>query len=129
MSVSLAGGVRFPKIYAYTTPEYEEKPWEGTRAGQGVIKIGETQRDVDVRIREQLNGVRMPVSTPYTLLLAESAITDDGRVFTDKDVHRVLERAGAHNAGGEWYECTPEEVAGRSSRCALASTCPASGPR
>ncbi len=110
MSITLAGGVRHPKIYSYTLEQYKDTKWVGSRTGSGLIKVGETQRDVAVRIREQLEAVRMPVSTPYDLLLAESAITDDGRVFTDKEVHRVLERAGVHNVEGEWYECTADEV-------------------
>lgn len=110
MSVSLVGGVRHPKIYAYTIAQYEDSKWKGSRTGKGLIKIGETQRDVKVRIREQLEAVRMPTSTPYKLFLVESAITEDGRVFTDKEVHRALERAGVHNVDGEWYECTSDEV-------------------
>jgi hypothetical protein len=112
LSVSLIGGVRHPKIYAYTIKQFENSAWKGDRAGKGLIKIGETQRDVSVRIREQLEAVKMPVSTPYSLFLVESAITDDGRVFTDKEIHRVLERAGVHNVEGEWFECTPDEVEG-----------------
>lgn len=112
MSVSLVGGVRHPKIYAYTINPYRHTVWKGNRVGQGLIKIGETQRNVHVRIREQLEAVRMPVSTPYELFLAESAITKDQRIFTDKEVHRVLKRAGVHNVDGEWFECTAEEVAG-----------------
>ncbi len=111
MSVSLVGGVRHPKIYAYTLDQYKGTAWNGSRKGSGLIKIGATQRDVHLRIREQLEGVRMPTSTPYDLLLAESAVTEDGRVFTDKEVHRALERAGVHNVDGEWYECTKSEVA------------------
>ena len=63
-----------------------------------------------MRIREQLEAVKMPTSTPYELYLAEPAITQDGRVFTDKEVHRALQRAGVTNVDGEWYECTAEEV-------------------
>ena len=110
MSVSLAGGVRHPKVYAYTIEQYRKSVWRGGRSGSGLIKVGETQRDVAVRIREQLEAVKMPTSTPYELYLAESAITNDGRVFTDKEVHRALERAGVTNVDGEWYECTAEEV-------------------
>ena len=112
MTVSLAGGVRHPKIYAYTIEQFAETAWVGDRKGKGLIKVGETQRIVGTRIREQLNAVKMPVSTPYTLLLAESAITDDGRIFTDKEVHRALARAGVRNVNGEWYEFTSKEVAG-----------------
>ena len=96
----------------------------GSRKGKGLIKIGDTQRDVDRRIREQLDGVKMPISTTYKLFLAESAITDDGSVFRDHEVHRALERAGVHRilvAGPnrertEWFECTENEV-----RAAIAS--------
>lgn len=112
MSVSLVGGVRHPTIYAYTIQKYEETIWESGRIGKGLIKVGQTQRDVNVRIREQLEAIKMPVLTPPTLFLVESAVTDDGRVFTDKEVHRALERAGVHNVEGEWFECTAEEVRG-----------------
>jgi len=110
VTVSLAGGVRHPKIYAYTIDKFAKTSWRGDRKGTGLIKIGETQRDVTVRIKESLDAIKMPVSTPYELFLAESAITDEGQVFRDKEVHAALERAGVSNAGGEWYECTPEEV-------------------
>lgn len=110
MTVSLVGGVRHPKIYAYTIEKYTDSDWGGSRTGKGLIKVGETQREVGIRIREQLEAVKMPTSTPYDLLLVESAITDDGRVFTDKEVHRALERAGVQNVDGEWYECTKSEV-------------------
>ncbi len=110
MSVSLVGGVRHPKIYAYTLEQYADTPWTGKRQGAGLIKVGDTQRDVHVRIREQLDAVKMPVTTPYTLFLAESAITDDGRAFRDHEVHQTLVKAGVHNVNGEWFECTEDEV-------------------
>ncbi len=111
MSVTLAGGVKHPKIYAYTIDQFSATPWVGKRAGAGLIKVGDTQRDVRVRIREQLAGVKMPVETPYDLLLVEAAITDDGRVFRDLEVHAALSKAGYHRVEGEWFECTKDEVA------------------
>ena len=110
MTVSLAGGVRHPKIYAYTIDEYSETPWIGGREGSGLIKVGETQRDVHVRIREQRNAVKMPTEAQYQLLLSEAAVTADGRTFSDKDVHKVLARAGVRRDEGEWFECTVDEV-------------------
>lgn len=110
MTVSLIGGVKYPKIYAYTVDQYAESPWKGKRKGKGLIKVGFTQRDVDVRISEQLNAIKMPVSTSHTLLLVEPAITKDGRVFRDTEVHNALERAGVNNINGEWFECTTSEV-------------------
>ena len=110
MSVSLTGGVRHPKIYAYTIDQFSDTPWNGSREGTGLIKIGDTQRDVAVRIREQLHAIKMPVATPYRLFLAESAVTKDGRVFRDHEIHKELTRAGVRQVEGEWYECTPDEV-------------------
>ena len=110
MTVSLAGGVRHPKVYAYTVPRYADEPWEGDRDGKGLIKVGDTDRDVAVRIREQLAAVKMPTETPYTLLLAQAALTDAGDVFRDHAVHRQLVRAGVHRRNGEWFECTEDEV-------------------
>jgi hypothetical protein len=120
MTVSLSSGVRHPKIYAFTLPQYEQTPWEGDRKGKGLIKIGYTDRDVHKRIRESIAAIQMPTETLYALLFAESAVTDSGEVFMDHAVHRALERAGVHrrldptsNGKGkksEWFECTPEEA-------------------
>ncbi len=110
MSVSLVGGVRHPKIYAYTIEQYAETPWTGGREGHGLIKVGETQRDVQRRIDEQIKAIKMPTETKSELLLVEAAVTDDGRVFTDKEVHRILKHAGYHNVAGEWFECTKDEL-------------------
>jgi len=80
--------VRHPKIYAYTVPKYDGEPWQGGRPGKGLIKIGDTDREVAARIREQVASVKMPTATPYTLYLAESAINVSGKVFRDHAVHR-----------------------------------------
>jgi len=110
MTVSLVGGVRHPKVYAYTTDAYKDTPWRGDRQGKGLIKVGYTDRDIHVRIKEQLHAVKMPTTTPYTILLAEAAITDDGQAFLDHNIHQALVRAGVHRGEGEWFECTKAEV-------------------
>jgi hypothetical protein len=109
MTVLLEGGVRHPKIYAFTTPEYVDAEWQGSRSGRGLLKVGDTDRDVRVRIRERL-GIKRPDEQPYDLLLAEAALNDDGLVFRDYDVHKALVRAGVHRRPGEWFECTVDEV-------------------
>ncbi len=111
MSVSLVGGVRHPKIYAYSIEQFATTTWKGKRKGAGLIKVGDTQRDVRVRIREQLAAIKMPVETVPDILIVESAITDDGRAFRDHEVHAALKKAGYHNVAGEWFECTKDEVA------------------
>jgi len=110
MTASLAGGVRHPKIYAYTTDAYRDEPWTGKRQGSGLIKVGYTDRDADRRITEQLHGVKMPTRTNYDLLLTASAITDSGQAFMDHDVHAALVRAGVTRREGEWFEATAAEV-------------------
>jgi hypothetical protein len=110
MTISLAGGVRHPKIYAYQLDQFKTSDWTGSRKGQGLIKIGYTDRDVTTRIKEQLHGVKMPVDTPYDLLLSEPAITEDGNAFRDHDVHRALIAAGVSRREGEWFECSLDEV-------------------
>ena len=111
MSVSLVDGVKHPKIYAYTVEQFLDLPWKGKRTGKGLFKVGFTERSVAVRIREQLAAVKMPVTTPALELLVEAAVTDDGRVFTDHEVHRALKKAGYQRDEGEWFECTRDEVA------------------
>jgi len=110
MTVSLSGGVRHPKIYAYRLDQYREANWTGNRAGKGLIKVGYTDRDVATRIREQLHGVKMPIDTPYELLIAEPAVTADGKAFRDHEVHKALVSAGVTRREGEWFECSAEEV-------------------
>ena len=110
MSISLADGVKHPKIYAYTIDQYKDTAWVGGREGCGLVKVGETQRSVVRRIREQLAAIKMPVETEPDILLVEPAITDDGRVFSDKELHKALKKAGFHNVAGEWFECTKDEV-------------------
>lgn len=103
--------VRQPKIYAYTTPAYAAREWVGGRAGQGLIKIGRTDRDAHERIGEQLASVKMPDAAAYTLLFCEPAQTDDGkRSFSDRALHDKLRAAGVTQVAGEWYEATLDEV-------------------
>ena len=111
MSVSLADGVRHPKVYAYTIEQFASTPWEGKRSGKGLFKVGYTERDVRVRIREQLAAVKMPIEAEPLDLIVEAAITDDGRVFSDHEIHRALVKAGYHRGAGEWFECTADEAA------------------
>lgn len=110
MTVSLADGVRHPKVYAYTIDQFASTPWKGKRDGAGLFKVGYSERDVRVRIREQLAAVKMPIETQPEQLLVEAAITDDGRAFDDHAVHAALQKAGCHKVVGEWFECTRDEV-------------------
>lgn len=96
-----------PKIYAYTTNEFENTKWlDGT--GKGLLKIGFTTRqDVEVRIKEQFPTL-MP-SKPWKLKFVREAVNGT-TVFTDKDVHKKLLEMGRRNVNGEWFECNEVDV-------------------
>ena len=57
------------------------------------IKIGETIRDPEVRIKEQY-PIKRPGGKPWNTLFVESAIRQDGSTFRDKDILSCLEMNG-----------------------------------
>ena len=92
--------LRRPVIYAFTTPD---------RSGE--IKVGETSRDVHVRIQEILRQA-VPDPTAYEVLIEHPAITSDGRLIKDHDVHAILEHhLGRHRfKGTEWFRASHADV-------------------
>lgn len=83
----------------------------GVATHNGYIKIGYTERDVSTRIKEQLHTS----AVPFKILYQESAMCEDGSVFIDKDIHRILERRGfkqlnAVDDYNEWYNCSLDDV-------------------
>ena len=89
-----------PKIYAYedTHPQYA-----------GLLKVGYTTKSVQERVAEQY-PTAWPGEPPYRIVLEEPAIRNDGTVFTDREVHKMLRINGIPNLGGEWFRCTVEQV-------------------
>lgn len=94
-------------IYAYTTPDFSERPWKNGK-GFGWVKIGQTSRDVRVRIREQFTAAHP--NKDYAVLFEESAQADDKSLISDRHVHRLLERNGILNVAGEWFEVDPGDI-------------------
>ena len=90
-----------PMVYAYAenNPQYT-----------GLLKVGYTEKDVKTRVGNQYPTKRPDGLLPYTIVLAESAMREDGTSFTDHDVHRVLHKKRVMNVGGEWFRCTTDEV-------------------
>lgn len=90
-----------PMIYAYedTNPQYE-----------GCLKIGYTAIDVDKRVAQQYPTKRPDGRVPYRIVYRESAMYPDGSSFTDHEVHHALETRGIKCEGGEWYQCSVEDV-------------------
>lgn len=89
-----------PAIYAYedTNPNHK-----------GLLKVGYTTRDVEVRVREQFPVIQ-PEEHPYNIVFTEPAVRDDGTVFMDKKLHHWLEAHGHEGVGGEWFRCTADDV-------------------
>ncbi len=87
-----------PKIYAYEDIHYA-----------GLLKVGYTTRSAEERVAEQY-PIQLPGKLPYRIVLEEEAIRNDGSVFTDREVHRMLRRNGIKQESGEWFRCTVEQV-------------------
>ncbi len=89
-----------PTIYAYedTNPQYA-----------GLLKVGYTAADVRSRVAQQYPTAR-PGPPPYRIVLEEAAMRNDGSVFTDHEVHRLLRNQGVSNPEGEWFACPVNRV-------------------
>lgn len=92
-----------PTIYAYRLL--------GVDSHKGYLKVGYTDRTAKERIDEQLHTSKIR----YEIVLTESAMTNDGSCFTDKNVHKFLERKGFHRLNpldktDEWFDCSMEDV-------------------
>ncbi len=87
-----------PMVYAYSDIHYE-----------GMLKVGYTAGDVQKRVAQQY-PTKLPGGIPYSIVFQDSAIYEDGGVFTDHDLHRVLRKRGVPNVDGEWFTCTTEQV-------------------
>ena len=87
-----------PRIYAYAIAD---------AAHAGLLKIGQTTRDVKQRIAEQ---VQTAAIKNYTIELDEPAEREDGGLFTDHEVRAALARKGFANAELEWMRCTVADV-------------------
>ena len=92
-----------PTIYAYRLV--------GVESHKGFLKVGYTDRTAKERIEEQLHTSKVN----YEIVLVESAMANDGSCFTDKDVHRILERKGFRRLNpmdrtDEWFRCSVSDV-------------------
>jgi hypothetical protein len=87
-----------PRIYAYSIAD---------KAHTGLLKVGQTTRDVKRRVAEQ---VKTAAIKNYKIELNESAGRDDGTIFTDHDVRTALAKKGCENAELEWMRCTVKDV-------------------
>jgi hypothetical protein len=87
-----------PRIYAYSIDD---------KAHAGLLKVGQSTRDVKQRVAEQLKTANIK---NYTIVLDDAAERDDGTTFTDHEVRAALARKGCENAELEWMRCTLKDV-------------------
>ena len=83
-----------PTVYAYedTNPQYA-----------GLLKVGYTTVDAQRPRRATVPDATSRQARRTGSCLNESAMRNDGTVFTDRDVHRMLRLNGVKNPEGEWF--------------------------
>jgi hypothetical protein len=86
------------RIYAYSI---DDDPHSG------LLKVGQTVRDVKTRIAEQLKTAAIK---NYEVVLNESAERDDGTTFSDHQVRDALKAKGFDNSELEWVRCSVADV-------------------
>jgi hypothetical protein len=87
-----------PRIYAYAIDDAAHK---------GLLKVGQTTRDVKQRVAEQLKTAAIE---NYEIVLDEPAERDDGSIFSDHHVRAALRRKGFDNALLEWMRCSVKDL-------------------
>lgn len=87
-----------PRIYAYAIAD---------AAHHGLLKVGQTTRNVQQRVAEQLKTAAIQ---NFTIVLDEPAERADGTTFTDHEVRAALMRKGFDNPLLEWVRCTVADV-------------------
>jgi hypothetical protein len=87
-----------PRVYAYSIDD---------KAHKGLLKIGQTTRNVGQRVSEQLKTAAIK---NYKIELDESAERDDGSIFSDHDVRAALVKKKFENTELEWMHCSVSEL-------------------
>ncbi len=87
-----------PRIYAYSIDDAHHA---------NLLKVGQTTRDVRLRVDEQLGTAAIK---NFTIELEEPAEREDGSFITDHEVRARLVSKGFVNTEKEWMRCTVEDV-------------------
>ncbi|MEX2172561.1 MAG: DEAD/DEAH box helicase family protein [Pirellulales bacterium] len=87
-----------PRIYAYSIDD---------EAHTGLLKVGQTTRDVSQRVAEQLKTAAIK---NYRIELDELAEREDGTIFTDHHVRSALIKKRFANTELEWMQCSVADV-------------------
>jgi hypothetical protein len=87
-----------PRVYAYAIDD---------KAHTGLLKVGQTTREVKKRIAEQLKTAAIK---NFKIELDEVAEREDGTIFADFDVRAALVKKGFENTELEWMRCSVADV-------------------
>jgi predicted house-cleaning noncanonical NTP pyrophosphatase (MazG superfamily) len=87
-----------PRVYAYSIND---------KAHKGLLKVGQTTRNVKQRVAEQLKTASIK---NYTIELDESAERHDGTIFSDHEVRAALVRKRFANPELEWMRCSLRDL-------------------
>ena len=87
-----------PRIYAYAIDDPAHK---------GLLKVGQTTRDVKQRVAEQLKTAAIK---NYRIELDEPAERNDGTIFSDHEVRAALKKKRFENTELEWVRCTLKDL-------------------
>ena len=116
-----------PLIYAYIAHDGVGKP-----VNEGYIKIGyTTKRKHNNNLDNAFERIKEQTHTPGlkpTVLGVWDAFDVNGKPFTDKDVHRILEQRGFvqlmhQDDDNEWYQCTIDDVKDVINEICLGKSC------
>ena len=86
-----------PKVYCYTDTRFAN-----------CIKVGYTTKTAEERVAAQY-PVKLP-NMSYEIILEELAVRSNGTLFTDKDIHKLLNAKKVKHINGEWFECSLMDV-------------------
>lgn len=87
-----------PRIYAYAIDD---------KAHKGLLKVGQTTREVKLRVAEQLKTAAIK---DWKIVLDEPGVRENGTVFSDHEVRAALVEKGFENTELEWMRCTVADV-------------------
>jgi hypothetical protein len=87
-----------PQIYAYSIDD---------KAHSGLLKVGQTTRDVKQRVSEQLKTAAI---RNYRIELTSDAVRTDGSFFSDHEVRSRLVQKKFQKAELEWIRCSVNDV-------------------
>jgi len=87
-----------PRMYAYSIDD---------KAHKGLLKVGQTTRDVRQRVAEQLKTAAIK---NFKIEMDEPAERGDGTIITDYQVRAALAKKRFQNTELEWVRCTVKDV-------------------